>query len=137
MTFPAPSDNEIQSVERELGHTLPPALLRLYAVRGNGGFGPPYGLLGIASGHVTDLGDTAVSLYRTFYLPDPDAPDWVWPRNLLPILHAGCGIHYCIDLASPSNAVIKFDPNGYAPGDDWSGAFTVASPSLEPWLAGL
>jgi len=137
MKFPPPSKSEIAAVESKVGCPLPAALVALYATRGNGGFGPEYGLLGLASGHVTDLGDTALALYQVFCSPDPDAPDWIWPRNLFPILHVGCAIHYCIDLTAPNNPVVKYDPNGYAPGDDWSGAFTVVSPALEPWLAGL
>ena len=137
MTLPPPSQSEIDAAESELGHKLPTALLQLYAERGNGGFGPEYGLLGISSGHTTDLGDTALSLYRTWRTPDPEDPTWAWPVALLPLLHVGCAIHYCVDLADPSCRVLKFDPNGYSPGDNWSGAFTVAFPSLEPWLAGL
>ena len=137
MRFPAPSKGEIAAVESAVGYSLPPAMLALYAARGNGGFGPDYGLLGLASGHTTDLGDTALALYQALCSPDPDAPEWIWPRNLLPVLHLGCAIHYCVDLTTPGNPVVKYDPNGYAPGDDWSGAFTVAFPALEPWLAGL
>jgi hypothetical protein len=137
MKFPPPSASEIDAVQAELGYKLPASLLNVYAAHGNGGFGPEYGLLGLGSGHVTDLGDTAISLYRAFRTPDPEAPTHVWPQNLLPILHVGCAVHYCINLAAPQNQVVKFDPNGYAPCDDWSGAFTVTSSSLESWLAGL
>jgi hypothetical protein len=42
--------------------------------RGNGGFGPDHGLLGLGSGRVTDQGDTALSRYRAFGQPDPDDP---------------------------------------------------------------
>jgi len=133
----APTQHEIAEVELAVGFSLPVALTALYASRGNGGFGPDYELLGLGSGHVTDQGDTALSLYRMFSSPDPDDPSWAWPKNLLPILHLGCAIHYCVDLAAPGNPVVQFDPNGFGPGDNWDGAFTVAFPKLEPWLGGL
>ncbi|MGO4223639.1 SMI1/KNR4 family protein [Lysobacter sp. TAF61] len=137
MKHPAPTQDEVAEVEKVVGFPLPPALVALYALRGNGGFGPDYGLLGLSSGHVTDQGDTALSLYRVLNSSDPDDPGWVWRRHLLPILHLGCAIHYCIDLATPGNPVVQFDPNAFGPGDDWSGAFTVAFPKLGPWLGGL
>ena len=137
MRYPAPSQEEIAEVESALGFLLPTALVSLYALRGNGGFGPDYGLLGLASGHVTDQGDTALDLYRTFNSQDPDDSTWSWPKPLLPILHLGCSIYYCIDLASPGHPLVKFDPNGFGPGDNWSEAFTVAFPELEPWLGRL
>ncbi|WP_299343250.1 SMI1/KNR4 family protein [uncultured Pseudoxanthomonas sp.] len=135
--YPAPTNEEIAEVESTIGYSLPSALVELYAKRGNGGFGPDYGLLGLGSGHLTDQGDTALSLYRIFNEPDTEDPGWAWPKHLLPIIHAGCAIHYCIDLASPDNPVVKFDPNGFGPGDDWQAAFSVASSKLEPWLGGL
>ena len=137
MKFPAPTDDEIAEVERAIGYSLPSALIELYATRGNGGFGPDYGLLGLGSGHLTDQGDTALSLYRIFSQPDQEDPCWAWPKQLLPILHVGCAIYYCIDLAAPGNPVVKFDPNDFGPGDNWQGAFSVACPKLEPWLGGL
>jgi hypothetical protein len=137
MRFPAPTNEEIVEVEGVVGYPLPSALVELYARCGNGGFGPDYGLLGLNSGHVTDQGDTALSLYRIFNELDQEDPSWIWPKPLLPILHVGCAIHYCIDLAAPDNPVVKFDPNGFGPGDDWQAAFSVAFPKLEPWLGGL
>ena len=137
MKYSPPTQQEIAEVEATVGYPLPAELIALYAERGNGGFGPDYGLLGLASGHVTDQGDTALSIYCAFSQADPEDPSWAWPKNLLPILHVGCAIQYCIDLAAPDNPVIQFDPNGFGPGDNWQGAFSIASPELGPWLGGL
>ncbi|GHA76692.1 SMI1/KNR4 family protein [Cognatilysobacter bugurensis] len=137
MEYPPPSELEIAEVERAVGHTLPEALVSLYVAQGNGGFGPDEGLLGLSTGHVTDLGDSALGLCQTLSSPDPEDPGWSWPSDLLPILHIGCAIYYCVHLAAPGNPVVQFDPNGFGPGDDWRGAFTVVSPSLEGWLGGL
>ncbi|MCC4612990.1 hypothetical protein LL963_12935 [Xanthomonas campestris pv. esculenti] len=111
--------------------------MSFYAKRGNGGFGPDYGLLGLGSGHLTDQGANALSLYSMFSQPDQDDPGRAWPKHLLPILHVGCAIHYCIDLAAPDNPVVVFDPNGFGPGDNWQGAFSMAYRKLESWLDGL
>ena len=137
MKFSAPTPQEIAEVETAVGCPLPTELIEIYASRGNGGFGPDYGLLGLGSGHVTDQGDTALSLYRLFNQPDPDEPSWTWPKHLLPILHIGCAIHYCVDLSTPGNPVVQFDPNGFGPGDSWEGAFSVVFPKLGPWLGGI
>ena len=137
MKYPAPSRDEIALVERTVGAPLPIDLIALYNARGNGGFGPDYGLLGLASGHTTDEGDTALSLYRVFNSPDAEDPSWVWPSNMLPILHLGCAIYCCIDLVTPGNPVVQFDPNPFGPGDTWDRAFSVVSPTIESWLGGL
>jgi hypothetical protein len=137
MKFPAPSQEEIQEVEAAVGYAMPAELVELYSKRGNGGFGPDYGLLGLASGHVTDQGDTALSLYRSLSQADPDEPLWEWPAHLLPILHVGCAIHYCIDLSSPGHPVVQFDPHAGRPGGSWEMAFSVVFPELRAWLGGL
>jgi hypothetical protein len=136
MKYPAPAQAEIDAVELEVGASLPAALTATYASRGNGGFGPEYGVLGLASGHITDQGDTALELYRMFASTDPDDLGWVWPKHLLPILHIGCAIYLCVDLQSPGNPIVQFDPNGYAPGGNLDNSFTVAFPTLELWLLG-
>jgi hypothetical protein len=137
MRFAAPSKVEIEHVERAIGYKLPTALLVAYASRGNGGFGPEYGLLGLGSGHTTDQCDTALDLYMLLSTPDPEDSGWAWPATLFPILHVGCAIYHCVSLVERHNPVIQFDPNPFAPGDDWSQAFSGVSPSLESWLGGL
>jgi hypothetical protein len=104
---------------------------------GNGGFGPEYGFLGLVAGHATDQEDTALMLYEQFSAPDEDDPGWSWPWNLLPLVHIGCSVHLCVDLAHPQNEIVRFDPNGLGPGDDWSAAFTLEAASLVAWLTEL
>ena len=132
--YPPPSAAEIQRIEQELGLSLPVALKRLYTARGNGGFGPDYGFLGLGSGHKTDLGNTAIELYRSFMQKDPEDPGWEWPSELFPVLHIGCAVHFCVNLRDPSHPVVKFDPNGFGPGEDWAGAFVVVSRTVDAWL---
>lgn len=77
----APASAEaVADAERRLGHRLPPLLRRLYREVANGGFGPGYGILGVAGGHPDDLGMTAANLLDPqefpglFRSPTGDAP---------------------------------------------------------------
>jgi len=51
--------------EEQTGISLPEEFIELYEEKGNGGFGPDYGFLGIVSGHKTDLGDSILELYKS------------------------------------------------------------------------
>lgn len=64
---------------------------------GDGGFGPGYGLLPLAS-------------VRHEYLRFRRIYSW-WPVALIPVLEWGCGIFSCIDLDSPFTAVLRYDPD--------------------------
>ena len=83
--------------ERALGFPLPALLAALYAKIGNGGYGPGYGLLGVAGGATDDRGYDAVELYALYRQPDPDDPSWAWPEGLPPLCHWGCAIYGCVD----------------------------------------
>lgn len=126
---------EAEQFTGETGLVLPEVLIVLYEARGNGGFGPDYGLLGICNGHTTDLGDTMLSLYQRFCETDPDDPDWVWPRHLIPFIDIGCAIHLCLDTSDPNYKIIEFDPDFYRPGSDLHQYFREIFPSFEAWLA--
>lgn len=132
--FPPPSEDEIKAFEEIIGYSVPKPLLDLYMEKGNGGFGPDYGMLGFIEGHKTDLDDSIASLYGAFCHADPEDPGWSWPRHLVPFIHIGCAVHFCFDARQEPYPVHQFDPNGYGPGVDWSGAFTLACDSLEGWL---
>jgi len=125
---------EAKQFEEEAGVSLPEALVMLYENKGNGGFGPEYGMLGIITGHKTDLGDSILSLYKTFCESDPEDPGWYWPRNLVPFIHVGCAIHYCVDLNNNNYPVIEFDPNGYGPGEELSNHFKQKQQSFNDWV---
>jgi hypothetical protein len=136
-TDPAPlaSPEEVRAFELAFGYALPPLWRRVYTEVGNGGFGPGYGLLGLISGAVTDLGDSALPLYRTLRESDPEDPGWEWPEGLLPVCHWGCAIHSCIDLRIPAAPVVRFDPNGHGPYEGgWEGAWRPEAESSEAWL---
>lgn len=97
---------EIAALEACIGRALPPLLVRLYTEVGNGGFGPPYGLLPLAEiGNLwelwTDAGD------------EPGFAVWAYPPNYLLVVDSGCAMYYCIDLADPDLQVFMFEPGGF------------------------
>jgi len=94
---PPVSEESFVALESLLGHPLPRLFRRLYAKIGDGGFGPGYGLLPLAS-------------VRHEYLRFRRIYSW-WPVALIPILEWGCGIFSCIDLDSPATTVLRYDPD--------------------------
>jgi hypothetical protein len=112
----------LDSVESELGFSLPPLLRTLYIEVGNGGFGPGYGLI--------PIGDLLVT-YRTCqgYAEDKD---WEWPSHVLPFCYWGCEVYECIDCSNGAGPVVHFDADLGGPGED---NLDVTAPSLEQWLA--
>ena len=128
-------EKEAREFKEKTGIVLPECLIELYNEKGNGGFGPDYGMLGIITGHKTDLDDSILSLYQSFCSSDPDDPNWAWPRELVPFIHIGCAIHYCIDSSHSASRVIKFDPTDYDPEVGLKDHFKEIYPSFEEWVA--
>lgn len=128
-------ESEANEFKRATGLELPNCLVELYKNKGNGGFGPDYGLLGIITGHKTDLDDSILSLYQSFRTGDSDDPNWLWPKELVPFIHVGCAIHYCIDTSSRSNRVVEFDPTDYDLDAGMEGHFKEICESLNKWVA--
>lgn len=120
--------------EKETGLKLPESLITLYEAKGNGGFGPEYGMLGIVSGHETDLGDTMLSLYKAFCAGDKEDCNWKWPQELIPFIHIGCAIHYCINSKEKEYPIVKFDPNGYDEEKGWEKHFIKTRISFMEFL---
>jgi len=125
---------ESQQFKDQTGISLPDDLIELYLEKGNGGFGPQYGFLGIVTGHKTDLGDSILSLYQSFRSSSEDDPKWHWPETYIPFIHVGCAIHYCIDVASNNNAVIEFDPTDYNIEVGPKPHFNILSSSFKEWV---
>ncbi|WNZ56017.1 SMI1/KNR4 family protein [Microbulbifer sp. MKSA007] len=128
-------EKEAREFKEKTGIELPVSLVELYKEKGNGGFGPDCGMLGIITGHKTDLDDSILSLYQSFCSGDPDDPNWVWPKELVPFIHVGCAIHYCIDSTSSASSVIEFDPTDYASEVGPKDHFREVCPSFMEWVA--
>src|SRR5688572_31077555 len=85
--FPVALASQVAEAERALGFELPEVLKALYLQVGNGGYGPGYGLVGVAGGATDDTGKNVVELYQAYATPDPGDPHWRWPARLLPVAH--------------------------------------------------
>jgi hypothetical protein len=123
LDHPPLSRGEISAAEERIGFTLPRSLVSLYAAVGNGGYGPAYGLLGLVGGALQEDGNDAVSMYETFSQTDPDDPHWSWPTKLLPIVHLGCAMYYCVDCSTEDGMVVWFEPNPHELGGPWTDTF--------------
>jgi hypothetical protein len=109
---------------------LPPLLRAIYLRVGNGGFGPGYGLIGVAGGHsVHD--QTLVDLYLDLLHSDPPHP---WPSAYLTICDWGCSTSSVLKWTEPDAPVFLLDGTGYDLDQPWETAMTQEAPSLAAWL---
>ena len=133
---PSPASPEVvAAAEDSLGFPLPSLLKALYLEVANGGFGPGYGVLGVAGGHRTDEGDAIDEFYAVLASRDPEDPVWDWPAGLLPFCHWGCAIYSCVDCNGDAGRVVWFDPNGREPGTEMAQYFIAHRESLASWFA--
>lgn len=124
----------LEEAERIVGHPFPRLVRRLYLEVGNGGFGPGYGILGVAGGHRDDLGSTVTEAYRRWHLWRADSTH-VLPDGLVPLAHWGCGIYSFVDCTDPNDAMWACDPNPGIEEDVFPQPLTL-SEWLERWVDG-
>ena len=113
---PSLSEGEIADAEKRLGYKLPGSLRSLYAHVGNGGYGPSYGLLGLVGGAKQEDGCDAVAMFESYRAPDETDPLWGWPEKLLPVVHLGCAMFFCVDATTDDGMVVWFEPNPHEDG---------------------
>jgi hypothetical protein len=101
--FPPATSAAIDEAEKELGFPIPSLLRRLYQEVGNGGFGPGYGLLGVAGGYT----DEGRSLSASYLELRPG-----WPEGILPVFDLGCAAWLCIDGPALSDQVLMVHEPG-------------------------
>jgi hypothetical protein len=122
--LPCATAAAVADVEHLVGFPLPRLLRRLYLELANGGFGPGYGVLGLADGHRDDQGVSAPSLHEKWR---------VSPRSLLPICHWGCGIYSFVDCATDEGIIWAYDPNPLPPSESKQGPVPTDK-TLAEWL---
>src|SRR6185437_14397483 len=104
--YPLATPEVIAATEQALGFSLHPFLCRLYREIANGGFGPGYGLTGLAGGHRDVEGAALVARYHEFRAGP-------WPDRLLPLWDWGDAIWSCLDGSSPEGVIIThYGANG-------------------------
>jgi len=104
---PRASADLCDAAEASLGFSLPPALRSLYLRVGNGGFGPGYGIVGLAGGHLSSHGESLVELYQV--MRADDAGGTQWPARMLLLCDWGCAIWSCVDCAHAEFPVVVSD----------------------------
>lgn len=125
-----------------LGFAPPFLYLRLMREVGNGGFGPGYGLMGLAGGWGAFRGMTAIGTYHWLREEDdgedlmpgeaPCPPDI--PEAMLPVCHLGCGVYVCVDCRRTDGKLWCYDPARDA---DLLGAWELTLAAwLMQWLSG-
>jgi hypothetical protein len=105
----------LPAIEAALGFHLPRLLTELYTEVSNGGFGPGYGLMALMPTHKRAFAGNAVAAYH--FLREtregdeeyPVEPALNWPVGLLPIVHMGCSVYYCVDCLAEGLPVFSHD----------------------------
>jgi hypothetical protein len=145
--YPPATERQLQAAETALGFALPPLLRSLYKHVANGGFGPSYGIIGVAGGFPLedDMGVDLVSAYelsttgkRLVALRDFEEqlsshghlaiPSDAHVSGLLRLAYEGCGITYELHAASGK---VFWDLGGAG---DGTYSLELKAPSLEAWL---
>ena len=132
--YPPASEILVNHSEKLLGFALPPLLRQILMEVGNGGFGPEYGLLGLAGGATDDTGRNMIDLYRLFLEPHPDDLAFQWPVKLVPICHLGCAMYACVDCSIISGPILWWEPNPREKNDPIDVFFIPVAESLEDWF---
>ena len=125
------SESELRALEHRLGHALPPSVKELYSSIGNGGFGPAYGLLGLHGGMTQEDGNDAFAQYQLCRRTDAQDPHWRWPEGLLPLVHLGCAMFFCVDCTTPDGSIVWFEPNPHVAGEPWTDSFIPLGMNFE------
>jgi len=92
----------IAETEAGLEALLHPFLRRVYVEVGNGGFGPGYGLAGLAGGYGASEGESLLERYRRLRAEQ-------WPEKLLPLFDWGDAIWSCLDATSLQGTIVTHD----------------------------
>ena len=133
--FPPTTLECIEKAEEKMGLHLPDLLCDLYTQVGNGGFGPGYGLIGVA-GTPHARCHSELESYDLSHMYLAMGPGWGgpgWPNGLVPICDWGCRHMSLMDCSQPSTPIVFF----IGAGND----ARLQSPSfrswMEDWLAGV
>lgn len=106
--YPPAPRSVVVTAEETLGFQLPPLLREIYGKLANGGFGPGYGLLGLAGGYsVDDLEDMSLDQYYLSLRAFDE--ELHWPEQLLPCCYLGCQGTYSVDCSKTDYPVIQTD----------------------------
>lgn len=125
--------SEVDRAEAQVGFSFPSLLRRIYLEIANGGFGPGYGLLGVAGGATSGQGDEIVKAYLNIRTLPEDVFGEPYPVGRLLIAEWGCATWAAIDALKEECPVFAFDL-ALAVRGDISRAFVPHRGSFGEWL---
>lgn len=128
---PPLNTDSLKEAEMDLFEQFPPLLQRIYSEVSNGGIGPGYGLIGFDGGTL-DEGRSVLQTHQWFLDWSAEMETCIWPRDLVPITHMGCGIYQCIAL--DTGKIIDFDHHGWdETPNTWQDNFEEVSHDFTTW----
>ena len=111
--FSPATEEQVSATEQALGFALPELLRELYTTAANGGFGPGYGLNGIAGGFGNTLANSYharkrssrlidITLYEKRQAPTKllETAFYIHPYRFLELCHWGCAIFFYLDCVA-------------------------------------
>jgi hypothetical protein len=113
--YPPVTVAQISDAEKQLGFHLPALVREIYLQVGNGGFGPGYGITGLAGGYeiydFTLVDNCLISrdAERDFAEFGMSAPGWHWEHQYIMYCYWGCNVTSIIDCSQPSIPVYTLD----------------------------
>jgi hypothetical protein len=107
LPFPVATVGVVEETERLLGFAIPALLRSCLLGVGNGGYGPGYGLIGVAGGYASDSG-TLVEV-RSGLRDACESEGLEWPKGLLPFCEWGSNIFSCVDGLDPRHPIHTFE----------------------------
>jgi hypothetical protein len=132
--FPPCDEAAIEDAESAIGFRLPSLLIGIYTKIANGGFGPGYGVMGVAGGFTDDLQQTIVDAYKSYDATQPGEPAWKWPHGWVPFCHWGCIIYSVLDCLRPPHPVYFMGMADKQPDAPMDSIIHPHKPSLALWL---
>ena len=75
-------------------------------------------------------------MYESNRETSPEDPHWRWPEQLLPVVHLGCAMFFCVDCSDEHGMVVWFEPNTHEDGENWDDSFIPLSRSFEDLMIG-
>lgn len=132
---PPATEEAVAAAETLFGHSLPPTMRQIYRSVANGGFGPGYGMMGVAGGFEDDQRRNIVTRYEWFRDAEPEDPSWKWDPSWIPFCHWGSGIYSVVSAIAPY-PVFLVDPGWKEPGDPMESIVFPNDLTFDGWIEG-
>lgn len=128
------SQDAIESAEQKIGFRIPELLRRLYTEVANGGFGPVYGIAGVAGCGVDEELDDLETLHAA-----QSTSAWLerypdWPPAILRFVYQGCCMYVAVDAPSEDHPLYVFEPNVSAEEFGYENCLEPMRIGLNQWL---